>query len=313
MDVKRGLPMNARIIFFACTLTLSACASTPQAPMHVYNSAFLDGDGVVEAAPKDRSFDPLRTGDFPDDATIYVVRNDGRWTGSPNVVEPVMQQEPDVQVAQSKTAAPPAESEKSRFRPSLSVAAPSAIGGTQGVESESAPVEESKAPTNGYDPANAAEFVSAVYGMNSVDLPSDTPANIYKSCKAQGRVYFGTKPKVGDIVFFHNTFDANGDSRNNDWYTHVGMVQSVGDNATAEVVAWREGKVQVHHINLERPEVAEQGGQTLNSRLRAPGNSDAPFTQYYAGQLFAGFCGLLGEKAEFVLVENWQPGMSLSE
>jgi hypothetical protein len=316
--------MDARVILFAAaTITATACASTPQAPMHVYNSAFLENDGMVDAKPRSRTFDPLRTGDFNAGGEVFVVRNDGRWTGRGDAVAPdalapdAVAEQPVNDVAASPATPRPSDSPATQkdqspsvAKPSLSTTAPSAVGGK---ETRVAPKESPSktVDSGGYTPASAAEFVAAVYSMNGVELPAESPAAVYKSCKAKGNVYFGTKPKVGDIVFFHNTFDANADGRNNDWYTHVGMVQLVGDDATAEVVAWHDGAVRVHTINLERPEVAEDSGNVINSRLREPGNDDAPFTQYYAGQLFAGFCGLLGEKDEFVLVENWQPGMDL--
>lgn len=317
---------HALVLTIAIT-GMTACGSTPQAPMHVYNSSFLENEGVVDAKPRDRSFDPLRMGDYAASPSVYVVRNDGRWTDGAGTPEPDVAPSGDTPVVaqnNDQTAPPtdaststeaPAETQKPSKTPSLSTTSETGVGGKQAVDSSATSDEsnEAKVETGGYAPKTAAEFVSAVYGMNGVSIPAASPASIYKECKAKERVYFGTRPKVGDIVFFHNTFDANADGRNNDWYTHVGMIQAVSGDGTAEVVAWKEDATTVHRINLESPEVAEAGGDTLNTRLRKPGNDDAPFTQYYAGQLFAGFCGILGEKDEFVLVENWQPGMVLEK
>lgn len=314
--------MKRRLLFLAAAIIgTSACASTPNAPMHVYNSSFLENDGVVDATPRERGFDPLRLGDYASDASVYVVRNDGRWTGGPAASEPALDVNGGGGTAVAQTTPDPAPTRNSepsatKKRPSLSTNAPTqaGVGAKRDVDSSAmADVKKEAVDTGGYEPATAAQFVSSVYGMNGINLPNASPAAIYKTCKAQEKVYFGTRPKVGDVVFFHNTFDANGDGRNNDWYTHVGMVQAISGEATAEVVAWKDGKTTVHKVNLERPEVSEAAGETLNSRLRVPGNDDAPFTQYYSGQLFAGFCGVLGEKDEFVLVENWQPGMVLQK
>ncbi len=157
----------------------------------------------------------------------------------------------------------------------------------------------------------ASEYVWAIYQLNGVVMDAAAKRHIpkiYRRCKEKGRVYHASRPAVGDLAFFHNTLDANGDGRNNDWYTHVAIVDDVLDAGTVELLSYGRDKVSRAYVNLETPDDASE---ETNTRMRSPANNDPPFTQYYAGQLFAGFCSLLDDKKDFIAVDNWQPGMVL--
>jgi hypothetical protein len=180
-------------------------------------------------------------------------------------------------------------------------------------ERPAAPAPKASGPTQ-FQPAHAAGFIRAVYLANGVDMDlpenDDAVALLYAAVKRRGKVYHATRPAVGDIVFFHNTYDRNGDGRNNDWYTHVGMVEAVDDKGNVHVLSYKDGKVTSFAINLEHPRKSSGDG-IVNVQLRPRAAGDADFTQYLGGELFAGFGNLLGERTELVVIDNWVPGMKV--
>lgn len=117
---------------------------------------------------------------------------------------------------------------------------------------------------------------------------------LYKDYRNRGLSYDSEEPSVGDFVFFHNTRDQNVDSRNNDWYSSCGVVSQVGEDGTVEFIAVVDRKVQKFVMNLKQPEVRrdESRGKVMNSYLRKKSLEDPEFTQYLAGELFAGFVSL---------------------
>jgi len=140
-------------------------------------------------------------------------------------------------------------------------------------------------------------FIGKVLSVNEVQ--SSNPAkgslrDLYKEFRNRGLTYDGEEPSVGDLVFFHNTKDANSDARNNDWYSACGVVTEVSDTGLITFVASIGGQVQELKMNLNRPEVRrdENGSVTMNSYLRNKSLEDPEFTQYLAGELFAGFVSL---------------------
>jgi len=165
-------------------------------------------------------------------------------------------------------------------------------------------------PDGTWQPELAAEYVRAVYALNETDVgPNDgSIVDIYRHCQSEGTVYHSTRPAVGDLVFFHNTWDRNDDGRNNDWYTHVGLVESVDEAGTIGVLGYVDGRVARVWMNLDHPETDTRDGGELNTRLRARTSGDPEWTQYLAGELFAGFGSLLGNRTEVMVIDDWQPG-----
>jgi hypothetical protein len=154
-----------------------------------------------------------------------------------------------------------------------------------------------------------------VYSLNETEIGSRDTENVvdvYRYVSENGTVYHDPRPAVGDLAFFHNTFDANSDRRPNDWYTHVGIVESVDDANTVTVLSFVDGSVSRLTLNLERPADAMDGRTALNSTLRQPTRADAEHTQYLAGELFAGFGSLLGELTQVIVLDDWNPSGSPS-
>ncbi|MBN1945271.1 MAG: hypothetical protein JW797_06310 [Bradymonadales bacterium] len=174
-------------------------------------------------------------------------------------------------------------------------------------------------PDTLYDPMVAAQYVTEVYRANDTPTHEGNPSNrvdivdIYRHAQRNGTIYHSTRPAVGDLVFFHNTYDRNGDGRANDWYTHIGVVESVDEQGNISVLSYLDRRVSRTYLNLEQPAATQNdGGRAINTAMRLPSPSDPPYTQYLASELFAGFGSLLGERNEFLVIDNWRPGMNVA-
>jgi hypothetical protein len=147
-------------------------------------------------------------------------------------------------------------------------------------------------------------FVEAVYALEGIQLrrilqaaaPRQTSA-VAAAWEASGR--FGARwsggewPSPGDLVFFDDTWDRNGNGRRDDPLTHVGLVEWVDVDGTVTFIHRGGQGVTRGQLNLRRPDTARTAaGHAINSflRLRASASDDGPAL---AGQLFAGF-GRLG-------------------
>ena len=166
-----------------------------------------------------------------------------------------------------------------------------------------------------YTPQHAAAYVRDVYQLNETPIggrDTDEVVDVYRYVSENGTIYHDPRPAVGDLAFFHNTFDANSDRRPNDWYTHVGIVESVDESNTVTVLSFVDGSVGRLYLNLEQPEAAGSSRAPLNTRLRADRRDDPAHTQYLAGELFAGFGSLLGERTQVIVLDDWNPSGSPS-
>lgn len=131
--------------------------------------------------------------------------------------------------------------------------------------------------------------------------------DLYRAIQTSGTIYHSETPIVGDLVFFHNTYDANGDRRNNDWYVHVGVIESVDRNGTIAFLSYRNGVVTRDYMNLKHAHETRVDGETANSSLRTKQKSDPAYTQYLAAELFAGFGSILGDRNQVRIMNKWKP------
>ena len=162
---------------------------------------------------------------------------------------------------------------------------------------------------------HSLDYVTAVYRINGIDLTAVTPKNstptiarLYQYAFSKKLVYHRTTPSVGDLVFFHNTYDRNDDHAWNDWHTLVGIVEAVDidGNQTIAVLTWRSGRLERLHLNLKYPELHKsRKGLVLNTQLR----TDQGSNRGTAAKMFAGFANLLGDKTSVTVIDNWKPGM----
>lgn len=270
----------AALNLFAAAGLLAGCATERQAPFHVYQSPLLAAENQ-NPRPVDRTFDPSAPGDWPTESETVVARS-----------------EDSVKRAKRRAQREERRSKSEANAPSLPTLSVSGVGGR-----DSKPVSGS-AEAGDYAPPLAAAYVHKTFAVNGVTLPAAAQTSIpklWESCRSAGNTHQGT-PLPGDAAFFHNVVDANGDGRNNDWYTHVAVVEEVSSDGTATMLAWRGGAVVKLSVNPTQPD-----DTAINSQLREPTADDPPFTQYHAGQLFAGWCTVLDGKRDIIVMDSWAP------
>ena len=95
------------------------------------------------------------------------------------------------------------------------------------------------------------------------------------------------RPRPGDLVFFHDTYDRDRNGRGGDRFTHVGLVEAVDGDAVA--ILHRGGRVERIRMDLARP-----SDPAANDPVRVARRRDARGTRYLAGELFAAYGELLG-------------------
>lgn len=138
-------------------------------------------------------------------------------------------------------------------------------------------------------------FIAYIYEKNSFNLfkhaehSSSLTRSIYSSMKARNLTHKRKLPNPGDIVFFHNSYDRNRDRRANDWYSHLGIVESVRSNGDIVFIHYlnRRRGITRDKMNLYHPNSRKRNSY-LRNRYRYPHPQD----RYLTGQLFAGFATL---------------------
>jgi peptidoglycan DL-endopeptidase CwlO len=142
--------------------------------------------------------------------------------------------------------------------------------------------------------SDCSGYVTAVF-EGGVDLDLVDPRittgsgsgteTIYRSLKGRGRIVSGKQAKPGDLAFFHNTWDRNGNKVRDDRFTHVALVERVQPDGTIHLLHYASGKVKRDFMNLKQPAVARdpETGHTVNSYLRRGGG------KVLTGQLFFKF------------------------
>jgi len=127
--------------------------------------------------------------------------------------------------------------------------------------------------------SDCSGFVTACYSRlglalidPSVSAKSGTEL-IYKSLKKRSRIVGINRARAGDLAFFHNTWDKNGNHIRDDRFTHIALVERVEEDGRVQIVHFVSGKVKRGYISPARPgQVRDKaGGRILNSHLRRGG------------------------------------------
>lgn len=140
--------------------------------------------------------------------------------------------------------------------------------------------------------------VLAIYWYAGIDLARDFGrysgngvTRLYRTLQDASLLYTTREPILGDLVFWDDTYDADGDGSWDDPLTHVGMVMETADDGTVSYVHlnYRKGIV-VERMNLREPGVHQRvrdGKVTIvNSPLRmAEAGREHP-DRWLAGQLY---------------------------
>ncbi len=148
-----------------------------------------------------------------------------------------------------------------------------------------------------YNP-DCSGFVRGVYASQRVDLYSglgeldggNGVGRIYTHVMEHGRIHYGPTVHPGDLVFFHNTWDFNGDGLPNDPLTHIGVVEKVEPDGTVLFISSLSRGIERYRMNLKHPDTHKAAdGRVLNDFLRRRHFGDSPGTYYLTGRLFAAF------------------------
>jgi len=111
-------------------------------------------------------------------------------------------------------------------------------------------------------------FVCAVYGGVGQALAGSSH-DLYDRADSLGLLHKNKVPSVGDIAFFDNTHDRNGNGRRDDELSHVAIVESVDDDGIVTLVHYGSKGVARICIDLRHPELnVDEQGVLHNSILR---------------------------------------------
>ena len=108
--------------------------------------------------------------------------------------------------------------------------------------------------------------VLAIYWYAGIDLARDFGryagggvSRLYRTLKDASLLYTTREPILGDLVFWDDTYDADGDGAWDDPLTHVGMVMETAADGTISYVHlnYRKGIV-IEQMNLREPDVHQR-------------------------------------------------------
>lgn len=149
-------------------------------------------------------------------------------------------------------------------------------------------------------PTDCSGYLRGLFLKAGVDLfsegrPGDNGVRaIVRWVERHGSFHRQKSPARGDLVFFDNSYDRNGDRRLNDRFTHVGLVEEVLGDGTLLIVHSTNHGIVREPMNLFRAhEASDADGRQINAPLRRKGAGDAPRTPHLMSELFAGFGSVL--------------------
>lgn len=183
-------------------------------------------------------------------------------------------------------------------------------GRATGSGSDAEPPPSDKARKRGGDVAKAAAYylgasrlrhggdsfrydcsglVMAAHARAGLQLAGSSESML-RMAREAGVFHTRERPWVGDVAFFENTYDRNGNGRLDDPITHVAVVTDVDDDGTVTMVHKGGKGVTRLVMNLHHPADHSDGSaKEINGYLRSRRSSDRHGTRYLAGELWIGF------------------------
>ncbi|MBH0208365.1 MAG: hypothetical protein HP495_07590 [Nitrospira sp.] len=149
---------------------------------------------------------------------------------------------------------------------------------------------------------DCAGVTRAIFLEHGIDLyrssPSEVHVNgvrlIHNHVRQHGILHQNTDARPGDLVFFDNTWDFNGDGLLNDPLTHVGIVEQIESDGTVTFISRVAGAVARYRMNLNQPHVHKTAeGRLLNDYIRRKRPTDPENTARLTGELFSFYGNLL--------------------
>jgi hypothetical protein len=118
-------------------------------------------------------------------------------------------------------------------------------------------------------------------------------ADLFQAARDGGVLHHHRLPHPGDVAFFDDTYDRDGDGRVNDPLSHSGVVEAIAADGTVTLIhLGSKGVVRIHFNLLHPDEPRSPAGERWNDNLRAPSQGDGPRTRYLAAELWVGFGSL---------------------
>jgi len=141
-------------------------------------------------------------------------------------------------------------------------------------------------------------FVEAAMDSAGVHFEGSS-RDLFEAARERGVLHRRHRPEIGDVAFFDDTYDKDGDGRVNDPLSHVAVVVRVDGDGTIGMLHLGGSGITSLTMNLRDPEThLDAAGQLLNDYLRAASKRDTAKVKHMAGELWVAFGSLW--KAEAV-------------
>ncbi len=136
-----------------------------------------------------------------------------------------------------------------------------------------------------FDCSGLVEAALASAGLEE----TGSSAMLFERARELGVLHHRRAPKPGDVAFFDNTYDRDGNGRNDDSLTHSAVVVNVSSDGTVDMVHVGSKGVTELRMNLRNPHDLDVDGVRQNDYLRSKSGRDPANTEYLAGELWVGF------------------------
>jgi hypothetical protein len=150
-----------------------------------------------------------------------------------------------------------------------------------------------------YDCAGVTRAIFLEHGIDLYRGAFDDPKGngvrlIHNHVRQHGTLHQGSHVSPGDLVFFDNTWDFNGDGKLNDPLTHVGVVERLEPDGTVVFISRVANAIERYRMNLDQPHVHKTAqGRVLNDYIRRKLPTDPDQAAHLAGELFSFYGNLL--------------------
>jgi hypothetical protein len=150
-----------------------------------------------------------------------------------------------------------------------------------------------------YDCAGVTRAIFLEHGIDLYRGAFDDPKGngvrlIHNHVRQHGTLHQGSHVSPGDLVFFDNTWDFNGDGKLNDPLTHVGVVERLEPDGTVVFISRVANAIERYRMNLDQPHVHKTAqGRVLNDYIRRKHLTDPDNVTRLTGELFSFYGNLL--------------------
>ena len=136
-------------------------------------------------------------------------------------------------------------------------------------------------------------FVCAALARAGMPMEGNT-RSLWEWASDRNLVHHKKKARLGDLVFFDNTYDRNRNGRWDDPLSHIAIVIAIDEEGTMTLAHGGTSKGRTTmRMNLHHPDSTAH-----NSYLRAKKSGDKKSVRYLSGQLCRGFATLTRDELD---------------